>query len=306
VIPAGENGPQVPRPARRAIAVGALLVVASLLASGAARADATSVINALRSAGCGGGPAAPAVARDSRLDLVARELAHAYELELAIDRAAYPARSAASIHLRGPRGDEAIRKLLVDESCDSVGNARYDQIGVFADHDETWIVLATRAPAPLELDPEPVVARVLELVNAARAEGRVCGTERFGPADPLVLSDSLNVAAAGHSWDMAARGYAGHEGSDGSSSGDRITRAGYIWQAAGENVAAGQPDAESVVAAWLESPGHCTALMATYFTETGIAFAEARSKNPSIYWTQVFAAPRAAPSQESVPAGNSE
>jgi uncharacterized protein YkwD len=28
------------------------------------------------------------------------------------------------------------------------------------------------------------------------------------------------------------------------------------------------------------------------FTETGIAFALAPAKNPSVYWTQVFAVPR--------------
>ena len=71
-----------------------------------------------------------------------------------------------------------------------------------------------------------------------------------------------------------------------------MTRAGYVWQASGENVAAGQPDAESAVAAWLDSPGHCATLMEPRFTETGIAFALAPGKNPAVYWTQVFAAPR--------------
>jgi uncharacterized protein YkwD len=90
---------------------------------------------------------------------------------------------------------------------------------------------------------------------------------------------------------MAARGSLCHEGSDGSKSGERITRAGYLWQASGENIAAGQADADAVVAAWLGSPGHCATLMGPFFTETGIAFALAPTKNPSIYWTQVFAAP---------------
>ena len=53
---------------------------------------------------------------------------------------------------------------------------------------------------------------------------------------------------------MAERGSLGHEGSDGSTSGERMTRAGYVWQASGENVAAGQPDAESVVAAGSTAP----------------------------------------------------
>jgi uncharacterized protein YkwD len=32
--------------------------------------------------------------------------------------------------------------------------------------------------------------------------------------------------------------------------------------------------------------------MGSFFTQTGIGFALAPSKNPSIYWTQVFAQPR--------------
>ena len=79
---------------------------------------------------------------------------------------------------------------------------------------------------------------------------------------------------------------------DGSNSAERITRAGYAWQAAGENIAAGQLSAEAVVAGWLESPGHCATLMGPRFTEMGIAFALAPSRNPPIYWTQLFATPR--------------
>ena len=107
----------------------------------------------------------------------------------------------------------------------------------------------------------------------------------------MTLSPLLNEAAFRHARDMAERGVLSHEGSDGSESGDRITRAGYAWRASGENVAAGQPDADTVVAAWLESPGHCATLMGPYFTEMGIAFVPAPEKNPAIYWAQVFAAP---------------
>jgi uncharacterized protein YkwD len=108
----------------------------------------------------------------------------------------------------------------------------------------------------------------------------------------LTLAPALTSAALLHAGDMARRGSLGHQGSDGSLSADRITRAGYLWQASGENIAAGQRDADAVVAAWLTSPGHCATLMAPYFTQTGIAFTLAPASNPSIYWTQVFATPR--------------
>lgn len=46
-------------------------------------------------------------------------------------------------------------------------------------------------------------------------------------------------AAAAHAADMAARGFVGHDGSDGSEAGDRVNP-GYRWRSVGENVAAGQ------------------------------------------------------------------
>ena len=275
-----------------------------LLSPATASADAVEVINELRSGDCGNESAAGSpVQRDDRLDLVARELSRAYSLEQALERAAYTAESAASLHLRGPGNDASMRAVLADGYCQSVNNPFYDEMGVFRNGDDTWIVLAARQPARPVLEPETVAERVLELVNAARAEARSCGPDRFEATDPLQLSPILVTAAEAHSWDMAARGRAGHDGSDGSDSGERIRRAGYVWLAAGENVAAGQPDADAVVGAWLESPGHCATLMAPYFTETGIAFAEAPSKNPPIYWTQVFAAPREQPLQDPARAG---
>jgi uncharacterized protein YkwD len=141
------------------------------------------------------------------------------------------------------------------------------------------------------LEPAAVAQRVLELVNAARAEARKCGRDQYDAAQSLTLSAMLNEAALGHARDMAARGFPSHRGSDGSLSGDRITRSGYRWRASGENVAAGQRDADAVVAGWLASPGHCATLMGPQFTEMGIAFALAPSKDPAIYWTQLFAAP---------------
>jgi uncharacterized protein YkwD len=194
----------------------------------------------------------------------------------------------------GSRDDAAIRGALAGRYCEDVNDPRLEELGVHQSGNDTWIVMASRTEMPFAAlqDPAAVAQRVLELVNAARAEERRCGRDRFAAAGPLSMSTMLTAAASLHSLDMAARGLLGHEGSDGSTSGERVTRAGYEWQGSGENVAAGQPDAASAVEAWLESPGHCATLMEPRFTETGIAFALAPGKNPSVYWTQVFAAPR--------------
>jgi uncharacterized protein YkwD len=142
------------------------------------------------------------------------------------------------------------------------------------------------------LEPAVEAARVLELVNAARAQERNCGRQSFAPAAPLKSSPVLASAAAAHARDMAEHAELTHTGSDGSKPADRITRAGYEWRGSGENVAAGQRNADAVVAAWLESPGHCVNIMEPNFTEMGVAFVEVPGANPGIYWAQSFATPR--------------
>lgn len=259
------------------------------------RADPANVVNALRAEGCAQVPSAGSPARrHSALDAAARELGRSAKLADALARVGYPAAKSASYHVQGRRDDAAIRDALEPRYCESVNDPALVELGVHQSGDDTWIVLAGRTEAPFAAlrDPASVAQRVLELVNAARAEARRCGGDRFEPAPPLAMATTLTAAASLHSLDMAARGRLGHDGTDGSDSGERMTRAGYVWQAAGENVAAGQHDADAAVAAWLESPGHCATLMNANFTETGVAFALAPGKNPAVYWTQVFAAPR--------------
>ena len=285
------------RGSRAACATGAIVVVGAIVAlfPPPSRADPATVVNTLRAEGCRGVPAAGSPARrDSALDAAARVLARDDKLGDALARVGYPAASSRSFHVRGSRDDAAIRAALSARYCEGVNDPKLVELGVHQSGNETWIVMASRTEMPFAAlqNPTAVAQRVFELVNAARAEPRRCGRQPFEAAPPLSFSTILTAAASLHSLDMAARGVLGHEGSDGSASGERITRAGYEWRGSGENVAAGQPDAESAVAAWLESPGHCATLMESRFTETGVAFALAPGKNPSVYWTQVFATPR--------------
>ncbi len=131
--------------------------------------------------------------------------------------------------------------------------------------------------------------RVLELVNAARAEPRRCGWRRFYSAPPLIRSDLLDRAARAHAEDMAARGRMEHAGGDGSTAPDRVTRAGFDWREVAENIAAGQRTPEEAVASWLKSAPHCSNLMSPLYTQLGVGFAPAGAGGP--YWTQVFATP---------------
>jgi uncharacterized protein YkwD len=132
--------------------------------------------------------------------------------------------------------------------------------------------------------------RVIDLVNAARARDRRCGSERFRAAPPLSVSRPLNDAALHHARDMARRNYFDHRARDGSEPKQRILRAGYKPRLSGENIAFGPESAEEVVAGWLDSPGHCANIMEPSFRHIGVGLATGK-KRGRIYWVQTFGAP---------------
>jgi len=137
---------------------------------------------------------------------------------------------------------------------------------------------------------EKILARVIELVNEARSEGRRCGSERFAAAPPLRVSAELDDAAMTHARAMARRNFFDHRGKDGSQPKDRVLRAGYEPRLSGENLAMGPESAEEVVEGWLNSPGHCANIMEPRFQHIGVGLATGR-KRGRIYWVQSFGAP---------------
>jgi uncharacterized protein YkwD len=118
---------------------------------------------------------------------------------------------------------------------------------------------------------------VLALVNAERAkEG--CG--------PLREDARLVRAARLHSEDMLARNYFSHDSPDGASPTDRARRQGYP-AGVGENIAAGYPTPQAVVAGWMDSPGHRANILDCDYTATGVGFGEGGTGYRT-YWTQDF------------------
>ncbi|MER7714664.1 CAP domain-containing protein [Streptomyces werraensis] len=140
----------------------------------------------------------------------------------------------------------------------------------------------TAAPKPTTASPKPTapasgaVARVVELVNQARAEAGCA---------PVTANSTLNTAAQRHSEDMASTGTMSHTGSDGSDPGERITRAGYAWSTYGENVAYGYSTPEQVMQGWMTSPGHKANILNCSFKEIGVGLS-------GTYWTQDFGTAR--------------
>ncbi|MEW2288097.1 CAP domain-containing protein [Streptomyces sp. NPDC047841] len=136
---------------------------------------------------------------------------------------------------------------------------------------------APSSPAPTATA-SGVTAEIVQLVNTERAKAG---------CQPLALNSTLTKAAQAHSDDMAAHQNMSHTGSDGSSPGDRITRAGYTWSSYGENVAYGYGTAQQVMDGWMSSPGHRANILNCGFKEIGVGLAQ-----PGSYWTQDFGTSR--------------
>lgn len=132
---------------------------------------------------------------------------------------------------------------------------------------------------------------LLERVNEARSQARQCGDKKFDAAESLAWNCELEDAARAHSEAMAKLEFFSHTGPDGVQIGERVKNRGYRWMAVGENIAGGQNSVDDVVDGWLSSPGHCSNIMSTKFTEMGAARVEAPGSPYSPYWTQVFGRP---------------
>jgi uncharacterized protein YkwD len=151
--------------------------------------------------------------------------------------------------------------------------------------------------APVPADTTPVVASTCGLgdfaatalarMNQLRAAGADCRTRgRFSPAGALAWNTSLTLAAERHSRDMMAHNFFAHTGSDGSTLSVRAGATGDVWSSLGENIAAGYPGIDSVMAGWMASDGHCANLMNPGFTEVGLVCVSGTAATTyGNYWT---------------------
>jgi uncharacterized protein YkwD len=274
-----------------------MLAVACLLALApravAARENLLGALNAERAEGCSGRRGVRTPLRLSReLNSVAQRVSRGERLRDALSAGGYRATRSSLVVSSGATSDAAIARTISQRSCKELTDASVRDVGIARLGQSVWIVLAAPFGAPELADEQRVRQRVLELTNEARAHARRCGSKSFASVPPLRLASRLSSAAHEHSKDMAKHSELEHEGTDGSTPFQRITRGGYLWRTAGENIAAGATSAEEVMEGWLASPGHCENLMDPRFTETGISYVvDAKSKS-GVYWTQVFATPR--------------
>ncbi|CAG7609229.1 CAP domain-containing protein [Actinacidiphila bryophytorum] len=136
---------------------------------------------------------------------------------------------------------------------------------------------ATRAPAPSPSSDKLTATRaaILSLVNKERATAG---------CKPLTASSSLDGLAQAFSDDMAARGFFDHTDPDGHTPWDRAKARG-ISNLGGENIARGQADAEAVMTAWMNSPGHRANILNCDYTTLGVGI---HFGTGGPWWTQDF------------------
>lgn len=117
---------------------------------------------------------------------------------------------------------------------------------------------------------------LVQLHNAARDEG-----SWMWEIMPLVKNDKLMHYAQEWAEHMAQKNRMYH------SSMRDIMRLGF--STAGENIAWGQKDCETVMRTWLNSPGHRANIMSTKYSSIGCGVAQ--SSKGRIFWCTCFGTP---------------
>lgn len=262
------------------------------VAGAAEEAQLIESINAYRSQvqRCAGQASAelPPLAADPRLVLPATGSA---DLQGALASASYPMVNVQAISLSGPRDAQAAMQALRESFCQVLLDPQFVDIGV-SRLDRDWRIVLARPLLGGKLgDWQAEGQKLLEQINAARAQARQCGGQPFAAAAPLAWNATLGATAEGHSRAMANGNFFDHRDRDGRTPGDRAELAGYGGQRIGENIAAGLDTTRKVVDGWLASPGHCANLMAAQFSELGAAYAVDPKSDAGIYWTALFGAP---------------
>jgi len=130
-------------------------------------------------------------------------------------------------------------------------------------------------------DSDQLAKQVLEAVNAER--------DKIG-LQPLKLSLELSDMAERYADRLIQGDFFAHiDPRNGSSLVARAKASGYTFYKVGENLAAGQRDADSVIKDWMSSPTHRANILDPDFTELGISIRDGGRYGR--YWVQEFGRP---------------
>ncbi len=127
------------------------------------------------------------------------------------------------------------------------------------------------------------VENIISLTNKSREEYKL---------GILFENSILNTAAQTKADDMLKNSYFSHNSPDGKTPWNFITKAGYSYLMAGENLAVNFTESESVETAWMNSPGHKANIVNKNFEEIGIGIAQGEYQgHTAIFVVQMFGTP---------------
>lgn len=141
------------------------------------------------------------------------------------------------------------------------------------------------APAPTEQTTAPSPSgsyekQVVDLVNQER--------QKAGLA-PLKENAALSNVAETKAKDLRDNNYFSHTSPVYGSPFDMMKQFGIKYTAAGENIAKGQRDPQTVMNGWMNSEGHRANILNSNFTEIGVGYVT--DSNGNTYWVQMFIRP---------------
>jgi len=140
---------------------------------------------------------------------------------------------------------------------------------------------ASPTPTPLLVAPGTQAQRVHELM--------LINQQRRGTDLPSLSSDAkLQSAAQDYAEHLALDGQLSH--TDGSQPGERVTAAGYQWQAVGESLGLGNMTPSEILATWMASSDDRANILSSTFVDVGIGIAT--RPDGQIVWCIDFATPR--------------
>jgi uncharacterized protein YkwD len=137
-------------------------------------------------------------------------------------------------------------------------------------------VISNPASAPVAVSP----AQAALIISQLRSEHDL---------PPVVVSSQLNAVAQAYADLMAAEGKVDHD-LDGVLT-SRLSRAGYVFVAAGENIGGGYHSVGEAFDRWEASPVHLANILAPPITEIGIATAFNAASPYRTFWVLVLAKP---------------
>lgn len=120
-------------------------------------------------------------------------------------------------------------------------------------------------------------SQINQVVSLINQERKAVGVQ-------AVKADAQLQAAAGKRAQEIAENF-DHTRPDGSSCFTILAEYNISYRTCGENIAYGQPNAESVMDSWMNSPGHRSNILNTSFGRVGVGLYQ---KSGTCYWVQLF------------------